>query len=122
MQEGADFDALMAQYNDDPAMEEHPDGLVVSVTDIGGSSYLEPAFSLAEGEIGGVYSAFDGYYIVKRTAVSASYFEENQNNILQNAIDWYFTQSIAQLKEDTPVSTTAVYSKINLENYMDYVK
>ena len=28
-QEGADFDALIAQYNDDAVMEMNPDGLVV---------------------------------------------------------------------------------------------
>ncbi len=121
-QEGADFDALIAQYNDDPIMENHPDGLVVGIAEAEGSAYLEPAFSLAEGEIGGVYTASDGYYIVKRTAVSASYFEENQANILQSAIDWYFTQSLNQWKEDAQVTTTAVYKKINLENYMDYIK
>ena len=121
--EGADFDALMAQYNDDPMMENHPEGLVVGIADTEGSAYLEPAFSLAEGEVGGVYSGADGYYIVKRTAVSASYFEENQSDILQSATDWYFTQSLAQWKRGCPgVTTTAVYKKINLENYMDYVK
>ncbi len=121
-QPDADFDALVAQYNDDAVMEANPDGLVVSIAEARESAYLAPAFDLAEGEIGGVYSASDGYYIVKRTAVGAGYFEENQSLILQDAIDQYFTQALEQKKVETPVSTTNAYKKINLDNYMDYVK
>ena len=121
-QPDADFEALIAEYNDDPIMEMNPDGLVISVTSAQEIDYLAPAFSLAENEVGGVYAGSEGYYIIKRTPVSASYFEENQDMILQNALDWYFENSLEQWKADTAVTTTAAYNQINLDNYMEYVK
>ncbi len=121
-QADADFDALMAQYNDDAVMEMNPDGLVVGAAESQDIAYLAPAFSLAEGEVGGVYNAPDGYYIVKRTAVGAGYFEENREMILQSAIDRYFSQTLEQWKSETKVTTSGAYKKINLDNYMDYVK
>ena len=42
--------------------------------------------------------------------------------ILQNALDWYFENSLEQWKTDTAVTTTAAYNQINLDNYMEYVK
>lgn len=122
LQEGSDFDALIAQYNDDAVMEMNPQGLVVGIAEAQDIPYLSPAFSLEENQIGGVYSGPDGYYIVQRTAVSASYFEENRDMILQNALDWYFSQTLETWKSETTVSTTSAYKKINLDNYMYYVK
>ena len=121
-QPDADFEALIAEYNDDPIMDMNPEGLVVSVASAQEIDYLAPAFSLAESEVGGVYTGSEGYYIVRRTPVSASYFEENQDMILQNALDWYFENSLEQWKADTAVTTTAAYNQINLDNYMEYVK
>ena len=121
-QPDADFDALIAEYNDDSIMEMNPDGLVINIADAHEIDYLEPAFSLAENEVGGVYAGAEGYYIIKRTTVGASYFEENRDMILQNAVDWYFSSTLEQWKDETTVTTTSAYSQINLDNYMDFVK
>ena len=42
--------------------------------------------------------------------------------ILQNAVDWYFSSTLEQWKDETTVTTTSAYNQINLDNYMDFVK
>lgn len=116
------FEELMETYNDDPMMSLNPEGIVIGIMESRGSTYLEGAFTLAENEVGGVYTAPDGLYVVKRLPVSASYFDENRDAIHESVIEWKYSQQLEEWKTQTTVTTSSVYKKINLENYMDYVK
>lgn len=116
------FEELMETYNDDPVMSLNPEGLVVGIMESRGMPYLEGAFTLAENEIGGVYTASDGVYVVKRLPVSAGYFDENRDSIYESVVEWKYNQQLEEWKKQTTVTTSAVYKKINLDNFMEYVK
>lgn len=120
--DNADFDALVAKYNDDLAMTSSPDGIVVSRQEAASVTYLAAAFDLEDGEVGGVYKAADGYYIVQRLPVSAGYFDENRDYIQQSAADFTFTQMMDQWKSEISTSTNSVVDEITPSNYMEYVK
>lgn len=121
-QAGEDFDELIATYNDDERMDHNPDGVVKSRMEAEEQFYLSDLFSLSLGECGGVYTDFDGFYIIKRYDVEPSYFAKNKDAILQNAVEQSFVSGMAQWTAETPVTKTAVWDKMNFENMEDYVK
>lgn len=119
---GADFAQLVESYNDDPYMSENAGGIVVTASQCAASPQFAELFTLAEGQIGGVYTGPDGYYVLKRLPVSAAYFDENQDAVLQEARDSKFNQLLDQWKAEANVKTASVFDKMNLSNLRDYVK
>ena len=123
IQSGAlDFDYAMATYNDDPIMTERPTGITVSSQDGLIREYTTDAFALKDGEVGGVYSYSDGYYILQRQPVDANYFDENREQISMTAADWQFSNYIGEAKQNTAITVHNVCKKLTFENYMDYIK
>ncbi|MEA5039323.1 MAG: peptidylprolyl isomerase [Clostridiaceae bacterium] len=120
--EGADFDALVAAYNDDPNMAASPAGMIISRLEAAGVDYMEPAFDLEENQVGGVYECADGYYILQRLPVDAGYFESNRDYIFQSALDWRFSECLTEWKSEADVSVSGVVDDITLNNLGDYVK
>ena len=119
---GADFTQLVESYNDDPYMSENAGGIVVTASQCAASPQFAEVFELEEGQIGGVFAGPDGYYVIKRLAVSAAYFDENQDAVLQEARDSAFNQLLNQWRDEAQVKTTGVFDKMNLSNLRDYVK
>ena len=119
---GADFTQLVESYNDDPYMSDNPGGIIVAASQCAASPQFAELFQLSENQIGGVYTGIDGYYVVKRLPVSAAYFDENQDSILQEARDGKFNQLLDQWKAEAEVKTTGVFDKMTLSNLWDYVK
>ena len=69
IQQGADFEALLAEYNTDPGMqtEENKQGYLVGT----GASFVEPFLNAAlalkkEGDVSGAVKSDYGYHIIKR--------------------------------------------------------
>lgn len=118
----ADFDALIATYNDDLNMEASPAGLIVSRLEAAGVDYMEPAFLLDDNQIDGIYEGAEGYYILQRTPVNAAYFESNRDYILQSALDWRFSECLNEWKDDAEVIVSGVVDDITLNNMGEYVK
>lgn len=118
----ADFDALVASYNDEPNMTASPAGIIVSRLEATGVDYMEPAFELAENQVGGVYDCADGYYILQRLPVDAGYFESNRDYIFQSALDWRFSDCLKTWKSEVDVSSTSIVDDITLNNLRNYVK
>ena len=118
--EGTDFDLLLETYNDDAAMDSS--GMLISRSEAASSNYLSTLFDLAPGEVGGIYRALDGYYIIRRETATAADFEENRDMVFQNAVDQYFADLLAQWKANTTIKTTSVYDDITVENHLSYVK
>lgn len=119
---GANFDDVMLEYSDDTEMSAHPGGLVVSDTEAAGKPWLQYAFGMKSGEVSGVLSFNDGYYIVKRLELSASYFEYNRDYILQSAQTHYFSRWMDQWRAAVDVKTTKVVDEIGFDNLTEYVK
>lgn len=119
---GCNFTALLGQYNDDTYMSANADGIVMSHSQISGSSQFDELLSLENNEVGGVYEGADGYYIVKRLPLTAAYYDNNREAIQQEARDAKFNELLDGWKEDATVHTSKVYAKMDLENLWDYVK
>lgn len=119
---GADFTQLIQSYNDDAYMNENLSGLVTTSAQAAASPQFASLFELEEQQIGGVYMGTDGYYIIKRLPVSAAYFDENQDAVLQEARDDQFNRLLEEWRTQAQVKTTNIFDKMYLNNLWDYVK
>ena len=119
---GADFTQMVALYNDDPYMTENIQGIVMTASQCENSPQFETVFELEEGEITGVLVGTDGYYIVKRLPLAVTYYDDNQEAILQEARDVQFNQLLEEWTEEASVRTTDIYKKMDFDNLWDYVE
>lgn len=119
---GADFTQMVALYNDDPYMTENIQGIVMTASQCENSPQFETVFELEEGEITGVLVGTDGYYIVKRLPLAVTYYDDNQESILQEARDVQFNQLLEKWTEEASVRTTDIYKKMDFDNLWDYVE
>lgn len=118
--EGADFDALMTQYNEDISMTAG--GFAISEPEARSTDYLAVLFDLEENQISDIITLSDGYYILKRCPISATYYDENQTDIYQAALDETFAQTLDSWKSEYTVTVEKIVDKIDLSNLSDYVK
>lgn len=122
---GGDFGEVAAEYgdyDDDEALAAAREGVVTSLQEAQGQPWLLRAFDMKSGEVSPVCDMNDGYYIIKRLELSASYFEVNRDYILASAQAYDFSQKLAQWKQDATVKIRKVTEKIDLHNFMEYVK
>ena len=119
---GADFAQLVALYNDDPYMTENVQGIVMTASQCANTPQFETVFELEEGEIDGVLVGSDGYYIVKRLPLAVTYYDDNQESILQEARDVQFNELLEKWTEEASVRTTDIYKKMDFDNLWDYVE
>ena len=119
---GADFTQMVALYNDDPYMTENIQGIVMTASQCENSPQFETVFELEEGEITGVLVGTDGYYIVKRLPLAVTYYDDNQEAILQEARDVQFNELLEEWTEEASMRTTDIYKKMDFDNLWDYVE
>ncbi len=112
------FDQAGAEYGDGAGLE----GTVIGTQDASQAEYVSDAFSLIDGQIGGVYTYSDGYYILQRQAVDISYFDENREQIELAASDWAFNSYISAAESNINVTESGVCQKIDFSNISDYIK
>ncbi len=106
---GEDFDALMAEYSEDPGSKSQPEGYVFT------DGEMDPAFQngvdqLQPGEIGLVESSF-GYHVLKRLPLT---FEDVQTNIenlllqerLQAQVETWKTELGIEIEKNEAVLST----------------
>ncbi len=115
----ADFDALAEEYSEDPAMLG---GYPVGELEAASTYYLTTLFRLEENQVSDLLTRQDGWYILKRCPLSASFYEENQQEIAAAAIDWRFDQELDEWKQGYPVTVEKIVDEITLENITDYIK
>lgn len=118
-QPGADFDALMEEYNEDPAMTM---GYPLSRLEAESTYYLKTLFQLEENGVSGIIKEDDGLYILKRCPVSATFYDENQAEIAQMAMEDRFDLMLSEWKDEYTVTTGKILDKINLSNLREYLK
>lgn len=118
-EEGADFDALMTQFNEDVSMTA---GFPISKLEAASTEYLTTLFDLEENQVSDPIIQSDGCYILKRCPVAVTYYDENQRDIFLAACSDRFAEEMAQWKTEYEVKLSKVVDKINLSNLSDYVK
>ena len=117
--EGADFEALWLEYNEDPSV---PMDVPMGRQEAASTYYLKTLFDLAENQVSSPIEEEDGFYILKRCPLSVSYYDENQAEIYQEALDWRFSQLLDEWKTDYSVTQQPVIQKITLNSLTDYIK
>lgn len=65
LDKGADFDALIKEYNEDPGMEANPDGYVFTKGEMV-APFEEAAFALEPGQISDIVTTDYGYHIIQK--------------------------------------------------------
>lgn len=63
--EGIDFDMLIKEFNEDPGMEQSPEGYVFTYGEMV-EPFEKAAFNLNVGEVSGIVESAFGYHIIKR--------------------------------------------------------
>jgi hypothetical protein len=123
LSDNADYSAIIEEYNEDPEMIGLTEPLVLSRAAVKDDyPFLLPAFQLAAGEFDGIYTTDDGYYILIRSAVSANYYAEHQEDIYHTAVNTAFQQAMEDWMKTCKITTTKVFDKMNLDNLAEYVK
>ena len=117
---GADFDALMERYNEDLSMPVG--GFAISEPEARSTDYLATLFDLEENGVSDIIAMSDGYYILKRCPVPATYYDEHQTDIFLAACDDRFGDSMEVWKTEYTVTVSKVVDKINLTNLAEFVK
>ena len=75
LKNGADFDALMAEYSEDPGLQEFPEGYVFTTGEMV-AEFENATKALKVGEISGIVESTYGYHIIKRIDIPLSYAVE----------------------------------------------
>lgn len=116
----ADFDTLMAQYNEDISMTSG--GFAISEPEARSTDYLSILFDLEENQVSDLLTMSDGYYILQRCPISATYYDENQTDIYQAALDEKFAATLDGWKSEYTITVEKIVDKIDLSNLADYIK
>ena len=119
---GANFDALIDAYSDDVRMSGGSASLLISRYEAKNIDFLKSLFDIKEGGVGGVYLTDDACYILKRLPLEVRSFEQNREMIIQNALDQAFDEQLSEWKQTVKVKTSAVFDRMTLVDYMNYVK
>jgi len=111
VQSGEDFDALVAEYGEDPGMTDNTDGYYFTTGEMV-EPFEQAAFALKEGETSGLVETTYGYHIIKRLPMEVSYISENRETFLQG----YVEKIIADKQEAAAVEYCEQYDVINTSN------
>jgi parvulin-like peptidyl-prolyl isomerase len=115
----ADFDTLMAQYNEDISMTSG--GFAISEPEARSTDYLSILFDLEENQVSDLLTMSDGYYILQRLGIAANYYDEHLDTIFHDALDTRFSQFLQQARDEYGVAITPDYRKLELDDLARYV-
>ena len=115
----ADFDALMEQYNEDPALGE---GYPISRMEAEATDHFGTLFDLEENQVSDLLREEEGIYILKRCPVAVTFYDEYLDEISQTAMDWRFNEKLSEWLEEYPVTVEKIVDKMDLNNLATFVK
>ena len=116
---GEAFDALIAEFNEDPGMESNPDGYVFSEGTMV-TEFYEGTLALAEGETSEPIKSTYGWHIIQRLPLRDEDFASVENEILDLLVDFdTVLQEWANELEVTVKDEAADISYANAAAYLE---
>jgi parvulin-like peptidyl-prolyl isomerase len=120
IQAGADFDAMIAEYNEDPGMESNPDGYLFTHGEMV-KTFEDAAFALSVGEVSDIVESQFGYHIIKKMDknADASLYEGVKIDIYNSLVVERFNSYIEENKSGTSITKNNEQAqKIDLEKFL----
>lgn len=117
---GEDFDALIAEFGEDPGMETNKGGYIMAAdgtTPSGGAMVAEFAEASAALEVGGVSGAVRsdyGFHIIKRYPMSAEHIATDLEGFNSQVGQVFFAQVLSEFIDNIEVEYTKEYEAIDL--------
>ncbi len=123
-QSGADFDALIEEYGEDPGMETNTEGYVFDKDgyDIGKTGMMVSEFSTASNAlsvngVSGIVETSHGFHIIKRLPIDKEYVEKNAESLSQEFAANVFYDKLEEYSEKVEIKHTKAYDKIDLHKF-----
>ena len=108
LQNGEDFDALCAEFGEDPGMQANPDGYYFFRGEME-EHFEEASFALADGEMSGVVESSFGFHIILRCEKDPAYLDANISEIASKYASLRYNQILADLSSGWTVSRCAEF-------------
>lgn len=123
---GADFDTLIAQYNEDPGMQQYPDGYVFTEGEMVDAFY-QGAKALEPGEISPELVKTDfGWHIIQREPLTGEQLMDDANQAIRTQIitelaGKSFDEEMSSKLEAAQIEHTENYGEATYENLMNLI-
>jgi len=122
---GEDFDALIAEFNEDPGMDSYKEGYIFDETgaNFDGSGTMDSAFTaasvaLAVNGVSPIVETSYGFHIIKRLPMDEAYITEHLDTFMGPAADAAFQAKVMELAEGLSVVETEAYKNFSLKTLL----
>lgn len=122
---GEDFEALIAEYGEDPGMETYVDGYVFNKDGIlaDSGSPLDPtftatSFAIGVNEISDIVLSTSGLHIIKRLPLDEAYVTENINTYYESYALQVFNAKILEVADAFEIKTTDEYKNLDMASFI----
>lgn len=112
---GADFDALVAEFGEDPGMENNTDGYYFTEGKMV-KEFEEASFKLKDGEVSEPVESTYGYHVIVRLPMEEAYLQSHFSEIFSD--DKFYESFDEELKktiEGLEVSYEKIYNNVDIE-------
>lgn len=123
---GEDFEALIAEYGEDPGMDTYVDGYVFNKEGIlaDSGSPLDPtftatSFAIGVNEVSDVVLSTSGLHIIKRLPLDEAYVLENINTYYTNYAAIAFNSKLLEVADSFEVKTTETFDNLDLSTLIN---
>ncbi|MBQ4111127.1 MAG: peptidylprolyl isomerase [Clostridia bacterium] len=104
---GADFDALMNQYTEDPGTESYPNGYVFTTGEMV-PEFEEATKNLTVGQVSDLVETSYGYHIIKRVEINtdeqSQEYQQAYQNIYPRLVNEKATELVEQWRKDFSIT------------------
>ncbi len=115
LKSGEDFDSLIEEYNEDPGMQNNPQGYIFTKGEMV-QEFEQAVYGMKEGEISGIVETAYGYHIIKKEKLpelNEQTYAQIQNGILYEIGNAKFEEIMAYNTLEQYVTDAEINAMIN---------